>query len=95
LREAGYRNPVLEANLTRDGRRIVATASGIKFDAETGQLLLQLVQQDAATYLNNRVIRADFSVVSRALTSERRSLRRRPSATKTGWRVEIAGGSIP
>lgn len=90
LQRAGYDLPLLDVHLSRDGDRVIAAAAGIRFEAETGQLLLNFVQRKAHTYLEANLLRPVFRPVASALTTERRSLSTRPTSTTTRWSVEVA-----
>lgn len=89
LRRAGYDLPLLDVSLSRDGERIIAVGAGIRFEAETGQLLIDLVQKKAETYLEANLLRPTFRPVATAIASERRKLSTRPASTPTAWSVEV------
>jgi len=90
LHRAGYDLPLLDVSLSKDGERIVAVAAGIRFEAETGQLLLDLVQKKAETYLAANLLRPVFRPVERAMATERQKLTNRSTSTATVWSVEVA-----
>jgi hypothetical protein len=90
LRRAGYDLPLLDVSLSRDGKQIIAVAAGIRFEAETGQLLLDLVQKKSNTYLVANLLQASFRPVSVAMATERRKLTARPTSKPAAWGVEVA-----
>jgi hypothetical protein len=90
LRRAGYDLPLLDVSLSWDGERIIAVAAGIRFEAETGQLLLDLVQKKAQTYLETNLLQPVFRPVAAVMVSERRKLSTRPRSTPVTWTVEVA-----
>jgi hypothetical protein len=92
LSRAGYDLPLLDVTLSRDGERIIAVAAGVRFEAETGQLLLDLVQKKAQTYLEANLLRPAFRPVATALATERRKLSSRPASTRAAWSVEVVSG---
>ena len=89
LLKAGYALPLLDLSLSREGTRIIARASGIRFDAQNGQLLLDLTQDDAKAFLSNQLLRPDFRPVYRAIATERRALHGRPRVTASVWNVAV------
>jgi len=78
--------------LSRDGDRILAVAAGIRFEAETGQLLLDFVQKKATTYLEANLLRPTFRPVAITMAAERRKLSYRPASTAVAWSVEVVSG---
>jgi hypothetical protein len=93
LKSAGFSEPLLDAGLHTIDRRLVATSTGVTFDAATGQLVLDFVQQEAVQYLEENVLVADFAAVKQVIAFERRTMRRRAvrGPADLVWSVEVVG----
>jgi hypothetical protein len=89
LRKKGVADPLLQVKLTRLGRSIVAQTNGVKFEAATGQLLLDSVYREAQAASEQKP------------TSSRRELKRergdvtrrvREGFTARAYFVDLEGG---